>query len=87
MSHDLEETIRALIRRIKALEAAERAEIAGATALATVATLPAAGQEGRILFATDGRKQGEGPGAGTGVPVYDDATAWRRYSDDTTVLA
>lgn len=53
----------------------------------TVATLPAAGLAGRIAFATNGRKNGEGSGAGTGVQVYDDGTAWRRVSDDTTVAA
>ncbi len=87
MSHDLEETIRALIRRIKVLEAAERAEIAGAVALSTFALLPAVGQEGRILFVTDGRKMGEGPGVGTGVWVYESTSAWRRASDDTAVLS
>jgi len=53
----------------------------------TVATLPAAGFAGRIAFATNGRKNGEGGGAGTGVQVYDDGTAWRRVSDDSTVAA
>lgn len=53
----------------------------------TVAGLPAAGTAGRVAFATNGRKVGEGGGAGTGVPCYDDGTAWRRYSDDTTVAA
>jgi hypothetical protein len=40
---------------------------------------------GSMAYASDGRKQGEGPGAGTGVPVYFSASAWRRYSDDTPV--
>lgn len=53
----------------------------------TVATLPAAGFAGRIAFATNGRKNGEGAGSGTGVQVYDDGTAWRRVSDDSTVAA
>jgi hypothetical protein len=43
--------------------------------------------DGSIAFASNGRKQGEGPGAGTGVPVYYSANAWRRYSDDTPVTA
>lgn len=53
----------------------------------TVATLPAAGYAGRIVYATNGRKNGEGAGAGTGVQCYDDGTAWRRVSDDSTVAA
>ena len=53
----------------------------------TVASLPAAGTAGRIAFASDGRKVGEGAGAGTGTLCYDDGTAWRRVGDDTTVAA
>lgn len=60
----------------------------GSEALAgyTVANLgtPAAGA---VSFASNGRKVGEGSGAGTGVPVYGDGIAWRRYADDTTVVA
>lgn len=53
---------------------------------AVVASLPT-GSEGMTAYATNGRKQGEGSGAGTGVPVYFSATKWRRYSDDTEVVA
>jgi len=54
----------------------------------TVATLPATGNyEGRVAYATNGRKVGEGPGAGTGVPVYWSNTAWRVFSGDTAVAA
>jgi hypothetical protein len=53
----------------------------------TVATLPTPGTARRQSFATNGRKVGEGAGAGTGTPVYDDGTAWRRTGDDTTVVA
>jgi hypothetical protein len=53
----------------------------------TVATLPTAGSKGRMRFVTDGRKDGEGSGAGTGTMAYDDGTAWRRVSDDSTVVA
>lgn len=52
----------------------------------TVANLPSAAA-GTVAYATNGRKNGEGAGAGTGVQVYRDATAWRRVSDDTTVVA
>lgn len=51
-----------------------------------VANLPSP-TVGRIAFASNGRKSGEGAGAGTGVQVYADGTAWRRVSDDTTVAA
>lgn len=62
--------------------------VGGALKLAVyaVASLPA-GTAGRIVFASNGRKNGEGAGAGTGVLVYADGSAWRRVSDDTTVLA
>jgi hypothetical protein len=52
----------------------------------TVASLPA-GIAGRIVFASNGRKNGEGAGAGSGTLVYADGSAWRRVSDDTTVAA
>lgn len=51
----------------------------------TVATLPAVASG--IAFASDGRKSGEGGGAGTGVPVYFNATVWRTFYDNTTVQA
>jgi hypothetical protein len=61
----------------------------GAISRATVATLPTsdASNPGRLRFVTNGRKVGEGVGAGTGVLAYDDGVAWRRASDDTTVVA
>lgn len=52
----------------------------------TVAALPASGA-GAVAYASNGRKNGEGAGLGTGCLVYRDATAWRRVSDDTTVAA
>jgi hypothetical protein len=48
------------------------------------ASLPT-GYEGRTAFVTNGRKTGEGGGAGTGVPAYFSAAAWRRYFDDAAV--
>lgn len=53
----------------------------------SVATLPPFGLEGDISYATDGRKVGEGPGMGTGVPVYFSNGAWLTFSGDTVVLA
>lgn len=52
----------------------------------TVALLPA-GSEGDRAYATNGRKVGEGPGSGTGVPVYYSAGAWRVYATDQAVTA
>ena len=52
----------------------------------TVAGLPT-GEEGDTAFATNGRKTGELPGAGTGVPVYYSDSAWRVYSSDAPVTA
>ena len=84
---ELTPIIEILTRRIRVLETSERAETAGGVATSTVAGLPAAGENGRLRFATDGRKTGEGGGAGTGVLVYDDGVAWRRVDDGTAVLA
>lgn len=52
----------------------------------TVATLPA-GANGDVAFATDGRKNGEGIGAGTGSIVIYSNGAWRRPSDETAIAA
>lgn len=53
----------------------------------TVAGLPAVAFAGQLSFATDGRKDGEGAGAGTGVLVYYDGTAWRASDTSSTVAA
>lgn len=71
--------------RLRALEARQRAEIAGGLEPVLFVNLPAAGQPGRMVFVTDGRASGEGAGAGTGTPAYDNGTVWRRTADDTTV--
>jgi hypothetical protein len=42
---------------------------------------------GSFAFATNGRKVGEGAGAGTGVPVYYSGGVWRVYSTDGPVAA
>lgn len=65
---------------------AATATIAFGVPTATVAGLPA-GTLGQVYYATNGRKTGEGVGAGTGVLVYKDATNWRRVDDGTTVAA
>lgn len=40
-----------------------------------------------VTFATNGRKSGEGGGAGTGVPVWFDGTNWRTFYDNAVVAA
>jgi len=52
----------------------------------TVASLPAL-SAGSIAYASNGRKNGEGVGAGTGVLVFRDATAWRASDTGATVAA
>ena len=41
-----------------------------------------------VAFITDGRKQGEGAGNGTGIMAYYDVASdsWLKFSDDTAVL-
>lgn len=65
----------------------ERAETAGGVDSIAFADLPTAAigaGDGDIYWITNGRKTGEGAGAGTGVLVYyNSATAtWKRISDD-----
>lgn len=43
--------------------------------------------DGLVAYATDGRKPGEGAGAGTGVLCYFSNGHWRRTSDDAVVTA
>jgi hypothetical protein len=52
----------------------------------TVANLPAA-TAGATAFASNGRKNGEGVGLGTGVLVFNDGTAWRACDTGATVAA
>lgn len=87
MLHSLEMALETLADRIRNLESNERSEVTGAVEPLAFASLPAAGQAGRLLFVTDGRKTGEGAGAGTGVLAYDDGVAFRRVDDGTTVAA
>ncbi len=52
----------------------------------TVANLPT-GAAGWSAFASNGRKNGEGAGSGTGVQVFHDGTAWRACDTGATVAA
>lgn len=51
------------------------------------ATAPSGPPVGSIAYASNGRKVGEGAGAGTGVPVYYSNGAWRVFSTDAPVSA
>ena len=54
----------------------------------TVANLPTTGiGVGTMLYASNGRKAGEGPGAGSGVLVFRDASNWRACDTGATVAA
>ncbi len=53
----------------------------------TVAGLPGVSVAGDTAFATNGRKNGEGGGLGTGVMVFSDGTAWRACDTGATVAA
>lgn len=85
MANDLEAIVRNLTSRLHAVEVRD----AGGVAVATVATLPLASvaTRGYLRYVSNGRKTGEGVGAGTGVLAYNDGVAWRRVSDDSTVLS
>ena len=83
----LNQIFRNIYDKIHFIECQERAEQAGAIQAMTFASLPAAGQAGRLRFVTNGRKVGEGVGLGTGVIAYDDGANWRRPSDDTVVAS
>ncbi len=76
-----------IMNRIRDIEANGRSEVTGSIEAIVFANLPIPGQPGRSFFITNGRKIGEGAGAGTGVSAYDDGVAWNRYSDDTVVAA
>lgn len=82
---DLQPVIEKLVARLAALESNTRAEVAGGVQALLYADLPAAGQPGRVRFVTNGRKIGEGPGAGTGVLAVDDGSAWIHPATDTPV--
>jgi hypothetical protein len=52
----------------------------------TVAGLPT-GAAGNTAYASNGRKNGEGIGSGTGVMVFKDGSAWRAADTGATVAA
>lgn len=85
MLEQLARAVEAITARLRALEASDRAEVAGGVQTYAFADLPAAGQPGRLAYVSNGRKVGEGAGLGTGVLAYDDGSSWFRTSDDTVV--
>lgn len=67
-----------------------RSEYTGGFQRRTVAELSSiVGMAGQCYFATNGRKGGEGVGAGTGLPVYwNPATSqWYNFYNNTVVAA
>lgn len=57
---------------------------------AALADLPTSGvRNGAMGFATNGRKDGEGAGSGTGIPVWYDETSetWRTYATGAAATA
>lgn len=55
---------------------------------AALASLPTTNlQAGSTAFASNGRKSGEGAGAGTGIPVWWDGTNWKTFYDNSTAAA
>lgn len=71
-----------------AAQATRGAVVYGNLPLIAHGDLPALAANGAVVFVTDGRKVGEGVGAGTGVPAYFDltTTTWMVFSTDTAVL-
>ena len=53
----------------------------------TVASLPNGTYSSQSAFASNGRKSGEGAGAGTGIPAWWDGTMWRTFYDNSQVRA
>jgi hypothetical protein len=58
------------------------------SAICATASLPTAGvQTGDWAYTLDGRKPGEGAGAGTGVPVFRSAGAWYAVTSGAVVTS
>jgi len=57
------------------------------TAMTGVSALPASAHEGDWAYALNGRKPGEGAGAGTGVPVWWSGGAWVAADSGAAVTA
>ena len=53
----------------------------------TVSSLPSDGTAGEIAYVSNGRKNGEGPGTGTGVMAFHDGTNWKSCDTGQNVAA
>lgn len=94
---ELRNELNTLQRQVDDNQRVERALVSDSVPAFTVATLPTAANGGlgngssyaTILWASNGRKSGEGVGAGTGVLVVWQASLgqWVRTSDYTEVVA
>ena len=71
---------------MREMDAALR-KLLAVTSPVTVANLPTGATAGDLAFASNGRKNGEGGGSGTGVLVFYDGTAWRAVDTGATVAA
>lgn len=70
---------------MRELDAQVRAPVTRSYTGVLVADLPTDATAGTTAFATNGRKNGEGAGSGTGVLVYYDGVAWRASDTGATV--
>jgi hypothetical protein len=75
-----------LVNKINAANAAIAGGFIASAGSFTVAALPA-GVESQFAYASNGRKIGEGPGAGTGLWVYFSLSQWRVVNTDAPVTA
>jgi hypothetical protein len=81
--------IRNLERDVRLASLQSRSEYTGGIARLLVADLPTSGQAGQLFWVSNGRKSGEGVGAGTGVIAFwNNATSqWLRVEDNAVVQA
>ena len=94
---ELRQELNTLQAQVKIAQQTERALFTDSIPAYTVATLPTLANGGlgnntsytTILFASNGRKSGEGGGAGTGVIGFYQASLdqWLRVEDNTQVVA
>jgi hypothetical protein len=63
-----------------------KGELPAAILVSYVNTALPSGINGLLAYCTNGRKVGEGVGAGTGVPVYYSNGVWRVFSTDSAVV-
>ena len=85
-------TLQSANRSINALSTSDSQSqtqnVAPAVGSYTVANLPTVNiQPGQMAYASNGRKNGEGAGSGTGVLVFRDGSAWRAVDTGATVAS